>query len=459
NPKELRTLVISGVGAGISATFNAPIGGAMFAVEILVRGGSVGVFIPITIASVVGTVVGQLLLGTNPAFVFPPLEYHDVTLIPLFIATGMIAGVAAAIWIRFFYKAEDIQEGLFKRIRIPSFLQPAVGGAFVGLILLIIYFVTGDNWETYTTMGRTYLPMDMVFSDILTAGSLTVVLTLLAILFILKVLSTVLSVGSGGSGGVFAPTLFLGVMLGAAIGVIGKNVLGFTSIQVAVFALIGMAAFFAGTGRAPLTAVIITAEMTGDYFLTIPLMFAVAFSFFIASHLEKNDIYILKLTRRGTVLEEPITDILDTIKVSEAMTPVEKLTIVQTKMRLEAVLDLIRTTGHSGFPVFDGDKFVNVITLSDVQKALQEHPKGWIVGDVVANKDKKLIICTDKDASLSHAVGIMVRREVSRLPIVEKGVDKPILIGWCTHHDITNLYMKKMASRALNDMEDHLLSY
>ncbi len=459
-PSELRTLVVSGVCAGISATFNAPIGGALFGLEVVRRKSSISQFIPLIVASVVGTVTGQLLLGENPAFEnFPPFEYHDPTLVPLFIILAIIVGVGSALWIKVFYKSEDIFENLFKKFRIPDFLQAAVGGLCVGLILLITFIIAGDQWETYTTMGRTYIPMDAVFNGSLTTGILPIVLIVLIVLFILKAISTILTIGTGGSGGVFAPTLFLGVMLGAIFGVIVRDIFQISGMDVAVFALLGMAGFFAGTGRAPLTAIIMTAEMTGDYFLMIPLMFVVSISWLVSGRLEHEDIYIRKLTRRGIKIEEPLEDILKTIKVLDIMTPREKLVTIDIKTRLEDVLEIIRTTKHEGFPVFDQDRFIGVITQHDVQQALYEKPKNWNVEDVMENKSKH-IICVDSNANLAHAVGIMVGQDISRLPVVEKcDSSVPNLIGWITHHDITQAYMTKQAKQALEELEDHILSY
>ncbi|MFW9906234.1 MAG: chloride channel protein, partial [Candidatus Thorarchaeota archaeon] len=464
NPRELRTLVVSGCAAGIASTFNAPIGGALFALEILMsEGGPTALFIPIIVASVVGVVVGQSLLGTNPTFTdFPPLTFHDPSLIPLFIILGLICGIGSALWIKFFYKSEDIFEQVCNKLEIPDFLQPALGGFFVGLILIITFAYVGNQWETYTIMGRTYLPMEAVFKGLLLVGPVSMVLTILIILFILKALSTVFTIGAGGSGGVFAPTLFLGVMLGAIFSIVIENIIQITNVPLALFALLGMAAFFAGTGRAPLTAIIMTAEMMDDYFLTIPLMFVVAISWVTSILLEKDNIYSLKLIRRGVVLKEPLLDILETIPVEKAMTPREKLIVVDTKTRLETVLELVHTTRHGGFPVIEQDKFLGIITLSDVQDALHSSPKDWNVFDVLIKKEKSLV-CIDKEASLMHAVHIMEKMNVSRLPIVVKTqkqtAEFPQLIGWLTKHDITRTYVSEKADKALKGTEDYILSY
>jgi len=462
SPKELRTLVVAGVAAGIASTFNAPIGGSLFALEVLLgEGAATGLIIPIIVAGVVGVVTGQFLLGSEPAFIgFPPLEYHDPYLIPLFIVLGIICGIGSALWIKFFYKAEDIIEYLNKKIKTPDLLQPALGGLFVGLTLVLTFFFVGEQWETYSVMGRTYLPMDAVFNGTLIEDSIFLSLLILTSLFVLKALNTVFTVGSGGSGGVFAPTLFLGVMLGAIFGIIVDDIIVIVNVPIALLALLAMAAFFAGTGRAPLTAIIMTAEMTEDYFLTIPLMIVVTISWGISSVIEKENIYTLKLIRRGVVLTDSRTDILDSITVEQAMTPREKLVVVDTKTRLETVMELIRTTRHEGFPIIEKDMLLGVITLSDVQNALHNSPKDWIVFDVLLKKEKPLV-CIDKDATLMHAVHIMEKMDVSRLPVAEKTLNKtkdfPKLIGWITHHDITRHYVSERVNAAHQEMEDHIL--
>jgi CIC family chloride channel protein len=464
SPKELRTLVVSGVAAGIASTFNAPIGGALFALEVLMgESGATGLLIPIIVAAVVGVVTGQLLLGTEPAFIgFPPLEYHEPYLIPIFIFLGLICGIGSAIWIKFFYKAEDVLEDFNNKVKTPLFLQPALGGLFVGLTLVITFFYVGEQWETYTIMGRTYLPMDAVFQGSLTQGPVLLTLFILVLLFILKALNTVFTVGSGGSGGVFAPTLFLGVMLGAIFGIFIDNIILIANVPVPLLALLGMAAFFAGTGRAPLTAIIMTAEMTEDYFLTIPLMVVVAIAWITSILLEKENIYTLKLIRRGVVLKESRMDLLETITVKQAMTPREELVVVDTKTRLETVMDLVRTTRHEGFPVIEQDMFMGIITLSDVQSALHSSPKDWNVFDLLIKKEKPLV-CIYEDTSLMQAAHIMEKMDVSRLPVVEKGSDQtndfPKLIGWLTNHDITRAYVSEKAVSSLKIMEDQMLSY
>ncbi len=455
NPKELRIMVIAGVGAGISAIFNAPIGGALFAVEILARSEMGLMFVPVIIASVVGTVVGQFFFGPQPTFTsVPEFHYHNPALIPLFIILGILLGFVSTYWIKFFYFFEDFFENtMSKKWGVSPMLTPAIGGFLVGIIHVGIYILKQDNWLKFSMVGLTYEPMEAVFrgeyvDELVTTGAMIILS-----LFILKALTTALTIGSGGSGGVFAPTLFLGIMFGFLFGFLSQHLLGFDKNEVVVFAILGMAGMFAGTGKAPLTAIIMSLEITNDYFLIIPLMFTVTFSWVISTRLDEKDIYIVKLDRRGVKIgDADKKDILNTIPVTEAMTPMEKLVIVDAKSRLEEVLELAKKTRHSGFPVFENDRFVGVITLSDVQRALAENPKEWSVKDILLKK-KRPVIAISSDASLAEAVSLMARRDVSRLPVVEGGNNENRLVGWITHHDITSTYMKQQMYKAYEEFE------
>ncbi len=461
SPRELRTLVISGVGSGISAIFNAPLGGALFAMESLMREGAItALLIPIIVASVVGTVIGQALLGTSPAFLgFPTIANIEPFLIPLIIILGLITGLLSAFWIKFFYKFEDTFEHISKNFSIPEVVQPAVGGLAVGIILTITFFYTGNDWQDYTVMGNTYAPMEAIFSGSILEGNIIHIFIILIMLFLIKMVATVLTINTGGSGGAFAPTLFLGSMLGALFGICVNLIFGGPLVYIQLFSLLGMAAFFAGTIRVPLTAIVMTAEMVNDYFLMIPLMFVVAFSWLLSSFLESNDIYILKLIRRGTKIGDSRIDILRTIKVSEAMIPKDKLKTVDVKTRLEEVLDLMRKTRFEGFPVFDGENFVGIITLSDIERGIQENPKDWIVIDVLKNKTRSMI-CIDSEATLAHAIAIMTRNDISRLPVVESSKSsQPKLLGWLTARDINRTYAQKEILLSLEEIEDHMVSY
>lgn len=251
--QELRTLVVAGVCGGISATFNAPIGGFLFAVEVFFRQTTVSFFIPLMVSSVAGAVTGQLVLGTSLAFNgFPAVPFvDDYGTLPALALLGLATGVASAGFIKFFYATEDSLQRLAKRFNVPPVAFSVLGGSLVGLILLATYLVAGEDWRSFTTAGMTYEPIEKIFSGKLLEGPVGAVAGVLLLMFALKVLATSLTLGSGGSGGVFAPSLFLGATLGGIFGAAFSAVGLVEASHVPVFALAGMAGFFVGVGEPP----------------------------------------------------------------------------------------------------------------------------------------------------------------------------------------------------------------
>ena len=267
------------------------------------------------------------------------------------------------------------------------------------------------------------------------------------VLLILSFFATSITLGSGGSGGIFTPTLFLGVMMGSIFGLLIEP---FTGLDVAVLAVLGMAAFFAGSARAPFTAIIMTAEMVGDYLLIIPLMFVVSSSWVMSSVLYKRDIFIEKLHRRG-VQPHSHFDIFQDILVDEIM--IHKVSKVHPKDRLERVIQLMNETGHTGYPVTDeiSNELLGIITEHDVEHFLRSRQasKDWSVNDVCT----KHVITVLSGCPLSTAFKIMAGRGVNRLPIV---TTDHILIGWITRSDIMRAYLQIQQNQNLQDFEDQI---
>ncbi len=420
---EAKTLVIAGVSAGISATFNAPLGGVLFGYEVIRRDQKQFNIFPLIISSVVATTVGEIFLGTEPAFIFPRYgEYDLISNIPFFILLGVIMAIFAIFWTKSFYFIEDALE----RIKISPILLAGLGGLGVGIIELFIPEVN----------GITYAPIDNALALKYT------VLSLILYTFA-KLVATALSIGSGGSGGIFAPTLFQGVMLGTAYGLILYNV-GFSTANADIFALLGMAALFAASARAPLTAIIMISEMVNDFNLIIPLMFTVVTAWIISTMMMRDDIYIIKLKRRGVAFSSAI-DILDDIQVSEIM--ITNPITVSPKDRIEDVLEIMHNTNHTGFPVVEGGILKGIITEHDIDRALTiKEMKLWSVNEICS---KKLFVITP-NCSLSEAFIIFAKKGINRLPVVEKHNKK--LVGWLTRSDIMRFYLKK---KSLNIVEEY----
>ncbi|UCC61054.1 MAG: chloride channel protein, partial [Dehalococcoidia bacterium] len=279
----VKTLVACGAAGGISATFNAPIAGVLFAHEVILGRFISRSFGSVVISSVVADVVAHSFLGDRQSFMVPAYELLSAWEIPVYALLGIAAGFIALLFIYVLYKTEDI----FDNWRFPPYLKPAVGGIFIGAIgyFYADLFGVGYGGVENALLGN-------------------IALSTLLIMGVLKIIATSITIGSGGSGGVFAPSLFLGAMFGGAFGDAAHRLFPtFTSISGA-YAVVGMAAVFAGAARAPITAIIIIFEMTRDYDIILPLMLAVAFSTVVARTLNRETIYTTKVRRAGIDLEQ-----------------------------------------------------------------------------------------------------------------------------------------------------------
>ncbi|MEO6994343.1 MAG: chloride channel protein, partial [Lacunisphaera sp.] len=281
------TLVAAGAGAGIAATFNTPIGGVMFAVELMMPEISVRTFLPVALATGMATFIGRLFLGVRPAFEVPSLFLVDhpstFSLLALYAVLGAAIGLAATVFIRGMQRTEQ----QFDRIKQP-YLRHALGMLIVGLILYVFQRTTGH----YHIEGVGYATVQDVLLGGLAAAPL------LVLLFTGKLMATLLSLGSGSSGGIFSPSLFMGATLGGAFGALAHHLLPGMNISVATFAMVGMAAMVGGGTGAAMTAVTMIFEMTLDYGIVVPMIIAVAISIGVRRVLSRENIYTIKLQAR-----------------------------------------------------------------------------------------------------------------------------------------------------------------
>ena len=283
--RRIRLLVACGAAGGIAATFNAPLAGVFFAMELILGQWAAESFGMVVVTSVTASVVGRAMLGNDPFLSLPGFKVDHLVQYPLFAVLGLVAGLFGVGFSRVLYAIEDACDWLW---RGPEWLRPAVGGLFLGGVLLVLPQMYGVG---YPVLGNAV------------AGKYTI--AFLCVLLIGKVVACSLTIGIGGSGGVFAPSLFCGAMLGAAFGAVvhgvGPDVVGSTG----AYALVGMGALFAGAARAPITAVVILFELTGEYTIILPLMLAIVLATGV-SHLVSHDtVYTRKLLRRGIDLDEP----------------------------------------------------------------------------------------------------------------------------------------------------------
>jgi CIC family chloride channel protein len=290
------TLVAAGAGAGIAATFNTPIGGVLFAIELMMPEVSVRTFLPVALATGTATFIGRVFFGDQPAFIvpLPPLQHPDIgaaLLLFLYAILGVITGLAATGFVRGLHFLED----QFDRIKGP-YIRHVLGMLLVGLLIYALH----ANFGHYYVEGVGYSTIQAIVFGQLNAS------WLLALLFVCKLFATTTSLGSGSSGGIFSPSLFMGATLGGAFASALIAVHVPLPIDVPAFAMVGMAAMVGGATGAAMTAVTMIFEMTRDYSIVLPMILAVALSLGVRRVLSPESIYTMKLARRGHLVPKAL---------------------------------------------------------------------------------------------------------------------------------------------------------
>ncbi|WP_228373578.1 chloride channel protein [Demequina soli] len=400
----VRMLVACGAAGGIAATFNAPIAGVFFALELLLASIAARSFGAIVISAVTASVIGRVFLGDEPFLVLPEFSVGHLREYGLYVALGVLAALVGVMFTKVLYRIEDACDAIW---RGPEWLRPAVGGLLLGLILLVLPQMYGVGYPVLegAVLGRYAIGF-------------------LVVLLLAKVVATSLTIGMGGSGGVFAPSLFLGAMLGAAFGQTAALLMPGLGLDPGAYALVGMAAVFAGASRAPLTAVIILFELTGEYSIILPLMLAVAVSTVLSGVLTKDSIYTLKLRRRGVdITRRADTRALDGATVRDVMT-VAPPALARDLSAADAVGALVAARRHA-LPVLDAQgAFEGVLGSAAAAGALtgDDDAVEVTVGQLV---ERRAV------AGPAEALGDVLERLLDEdagdgLPVVEDGT----LVGW-----------------------------
>jgi CIC family chloride channel protein len=416
--EKTKTLVGCGAAAGIAATFNSPLGGIFFAMEVILREYGLRNFSSVVLSAVTATVISRSFLGNQPAFQVPPFDLYDISDFLYYLVFGLLAAVIAWLFIQTLYKSED----LFAKIKMPEYFKPVLGGLSIGIIGIYFPQVFGVGYEVIEASVRGELVLWIVIT-----------------LVFLKILATSLTLGSGGSGGVFAPSLFIGALLGEGFGILAHRIIPGTVIPPGAFALVGMASVFAGISQAPISAILLLFEMTGSYKILPPLMITCVISALLVRWKSKYSIYTLKLIRRGIDVEKyKYGDLMESITVAEAMLT-DVITVSHTD-NVRKVGLMIKTTNHRGFPVLGNDKLlVGMVTREDINKALG---KGDAEAEIKSIMSKDLIICYPNE-SLKTALHKMASRNVGRIPVVERGSEGN-LMGILTRKSIISAYNKAL---------------
>jgi CIC family chloride channel protein len=412
---QLRLLVACGAAAGISATFNAPIAGVFFALELILRNFDTESFGFVVLSSVTADAIGRAAFGSHPFLTLPGFTFTSPLELVLYAGLGVLAVGVGVTFIRVLYAGEDLADRLW---RGPAWLRPAAGGILLGLLLLVVPQMYGVG---YPVLQRA-------------VGGQYVILALLGLLAA-KILATSLTMWIGGSGGVFAPSLFMGAMLGSAYGAVAHHLLPGLAAAAGAYGLVGMGAVFAATARAPITGLIIIFELTGDYRIILPLMCAIVVATALSNRITKDTIYTLKLRRRGIDIDAPPPSRMAQITVAEAMDQTPEP--LKTEQPLHKIVARFAAERTDSLPVIaDDGSFAGIIAASDVELALDHGTDGTTRGAALIHTVPRLAASD----SLEDAVQALASTEAEGVPVINQNDQ---LVGWITHRRVLRAYLKR----------------
>jgi CIC family chloride channel protein len=415
---RLRTLVACGAAAGIAATFNAPMAGIIFSLEVILPEFAASQFIPIAVSSVMATAVSRHYLGNYPAFEIPTYALVNYTELLFYLFLGVLSGFVAYAFIRSLFT----MEGLWDRLKMPLYVKAVIGGTLVGCIGIFTPNIFGVGYETVT----------QVLLEQTLGGILVVFL-------VAKILATSISIGSGGSGGIFAPSLFMGATLGGAFGNVVHSYFPQMTATPGAYALVGMGAVVAGTTRAPIAAILIIFEMSGDYHIILPLMFACTIGLVVSALLSPESIYTMKLVRRGVdIYKSRGLNILRTLKVSEVMRPGVEAMDDSTDLR--EIIHRMKESTHSHFFMVGKDgRVVGHIRLETLRPILWDYEA---MGSLVIASDvmDRHVTVVKPSETLDFAMQLLGRFDLDEIPVVEEGK----LVGTVRRLDVIEAYNREI---------------
>ncbi|HKK09088.1 MAG TPA: chloride channel protein, partial [Gemmatimonadota bacterium] len=424
---ERITLVAAGAGGGIAATFNTPIGGILFAIEIMLHEVSVRTLVPVGIATVTATYIGRLFFGPNPSFVIPNLvsssfNVTDPGTLLSFVGLGILMGLASAVFIKSLYGAEDLFEDW-----IPNsyYLRHGLGMLGVGILMYLSMRLLGH----YYIQGVGYATIQDILS-----GGLGVVLLLL-VLYVAKVLVTAATLGSGASGGVFSPALFMGGTLGAAYGLVLSHFFpALGSVGAPGFAVAGMAGVVGGATGAAMAAIVMIFEMTRDYGVIIPMAITVVLSYGVRRALVDQSIYTLKLARRGHFVPQALQANFHYVRSARDVMETDVVT-VSPSIPFERFLRSAREMGTACyFLVGDPDEVHGVISKDAALAAVAGTGTGRSLGEITSTDYIKV----GEDTSFFDVLSQMHRERVPVALVTTNCLDPAhgIVIGVITREQV-----------------------
>lgn len=458
NNRYRRILVAAGAGAGIAGTFNAPLAGMLFAVEVLLVEYDIRSLIAIGIASAMAVVVVRPVLpftDTLGSGLFTPAQplhvANPLVEYPLYILLGIVVAVIGSLEVTVLYGVGDY----FKRLDIPRYLKPAIGGGLLGLtILLAGQLSSGLGGPSLTSQESANWLFGVGYNTIHAAvANDQFVFQVLVLFAVMKIAGFALSIGSGSSGGVFSPSLFIGAMVGGAFGLLVQVIPGTGSP--AAYALVGMSGVFAAAARAPLTAMLITVELSGQYTLILPLLLvSVMGSELTDAFGLQGSIYTEALNRMGYDIQNRRIGSIEDFTPTDVMTiSVETLT---PDMPVELAAERLSTSTLRALPVVTAGRVVGILSVSDLTELLAKRGAAatvplvsdggqWFhtVADGLTVEDAATpdVVTIPADTNLLEAVHKMKTWDIRQLPVID---EEGTLLGMLTEGDVLDAYDRSL---------------
>lgn len=421
---ERRILLLAGAAGGIGAIFKAPLGAALFAAEVLYSKTDFEfeAIIPCILSSVVGFMVFTFYDGTGTIFHIPPFSLATPAQLPFYLVLGLLCAVIGFLYVKVFYGMRD---RFFRPLPIPRYLKPALGGLLLGILGFFLpeVFRGGYEWIQSAIDGR-------------------LAIGLMAALVFGKIVATSFTISSGGSGGVFAPSLFIGSMLGGVCGDFCHRIFPKVINEPAAFVLVGMGGFFAGVAKTPIAALIMVAEMTGGYSLILPMMIVSSAAYLLLGRVSLYEKQVDTRLDSPAHIGDYAVDIMEHLAVKNAVLPGKKVETFPDDMGFERILDSMIGSSQQDFPVVDRDNnLVGMISMADLRTAMADPSlhRLLIAKDIATTG----VMAVTMDDTLNTALKIMADVNVRELPVVAKD-DPRKIISIVSRKDITRAYHKEI---------------
>lgn len=434
--RDRRIMLLAGAAGGISAIFKAPLGASLFATEVLYREPEFEfeAIIPSIVSSIVAYAVFTLVHGWETLFHIPRLApIISPSELLIYAIFGVLCAGIGFFYIHFFY---GIRDRFFKKLNLSRFLKPALGGLMLGGVAFFLPEVLGGGYEWIQSA------ID---------GNLTI--WLMVLLAFAKIFATSFTISSGGSGGVFAPSLFIGAMLGGFYGTLCSKLFPQLLIHPSAFVLVGMGGFFAGVAKVPIASLIMVAEMTGGYALIVPLMIVSVISYLLLGETSLYEKQVLSRVDSPAHTGDFAVDILEHISVKEALPPGRKVDSIPEGMPFEEMMQLIANSNQQDFPVLnESGQLTGIVSLTDMRKImLERNLHQFLIAKDIATE---VVLTVTPGDSLKTALRKMTEAEIRELPVVS-AEDSTRVISMLSRKDIIQTYhdeIERLKVRRTNNL-------